>query len=90
MRTVYKYPLTLGKVVEVEALNGDVVHVGLDPTGEACVWIEGDANSPMLRWFYIFGTGHLIESPASHVGSFVDAPFVWHVYEVSAYYGGGK
>ena len=87
MRTVYKYPLTLGKVVEHDVLaNGKVVHVGLDPNGEACVWWEGSTEATIREWFYIHGTGHEVGPFAKHVGAFVDAPFVWHVYSVGSAY----
>lgn len=80
MRTIWKFKATLP--VEADA-EGIVRLVGLDPMGVMCVWIEVDSSAPtVVREFAIVGTGHPVPK-GTHVGSFVDGMFVWHVYEVT-------
>lgn len=84
MRGVWKYRAQVGLRPTVPAANGPVVHVGRDMGGEVCVWIDGDLEDTSMRAFRVFGTGQEIPADAVHVGSWIELPFVWHVYEVSA------
>jgi hypothetical protein len=83
MTTIWKFPA----FAEATALVGDdpmIVHVGKDPQGEVCVWIEHDPAPEMkpVEWL-IVGTGHSFDQTGKvHVGSVVDGAFVWHVYQV--------
>lgn len=92
MRTVYKYELTEG-VNHVHGLrslgsdsmeHGTVRHVGFDPRGVRCVWIEVETDLPTEpRAFVHFGTGHPIpEQGAAYRGTYLDGSLVLHVYEV--------
>jgi len=65
--------------------QGKVVLVGSDPaTGYPAVWIETRTGlRNQTREFHVIGTGHEIPENCTHVGSFIAAPFVWHVYEQS-------
>lgn len=82
MRTIYKYPIKITGVQEIRLPLGRVLHVGLDPTGQPCIWAEVDTDcSPIVMPVYIVGTGNpMPEHPTDHIGSFVMGPFVWHVY----------
>jgi len=78
-RTIYKYPLQI--ITELELCDPLVVHVGMQD-GEPFVWIQhaniGFANTKLtLR---VIGTGHQIPDGTTHVGTFMDAPYVWHCY----------
>ena len=79
-RTIYKYPLT--RLTTLELYNPKVVHVGMQGD-EAFVWIEQDlgfANTKLT--LLIIGTGHQVpEAGVEHVGTFMDGPYVWHVYK---------
>lgn len=77
MKTVWKYTINFA----FTALTGPVVHVGLDPSGTPCVWIEGDPEKLMDRLFEVVGTGQRVPVDGTHVGSWVDGAFVWHLYE---------
>lgn len=97
--TIWKFPIKIidrQTVVPRDAKIERVIHAGLDPSGQPCVWCEVDTY-----WFdasespgggvdlFIVGTGnpmgHVARSGASHVASFTQGPFVWHLYaEVSA------
>ena len=83
MKTIYKYPIQITDKQDVgmpECAN--VIHVGLDPQGTPCIWAEV-VTERSLRIYEVFvvGTGNPIPSVAkNHLGSFVQGPFVWHVY----------
>lgn len=64
-----------------------VVHVGRDPEGRLCLWAELEScrpGSPAQGVFRggIYGTGHPLPDPVErqHMGTFVEPPFVWHLY----------
>ena len=83
MRTVHKYPILPNATRGIEAMTGPVLLAGHDNRGEACVWIEGDPEMPMRRRIFgVFGTGYQIPDGAGHCGSWIEAPYVWHVYEM--------
>lgn len=87
-RQVWKFPIGSMTVVSVP-FTANVTLVALDPaTEQPAIWLEVDHNLPKVeRIFGIFGTGHSIEGNGGfpsplHVGSVVQAPVVWHVYEL--------
>jgi hypothetical protein len=87
-RQVWKFPIGTVTVVSVPS-TAKVTLVALDPaTGQPAIWLEVDQDLPKVqRMFGLFGTGHSIEGNGGfpsplHVGSVVQAPFVWHVYEL--------
>jgi len=62
-----------------------VVHVGLDPKGDWCVWAEVDAGAGerTVRKWTVVGTGHEIPDTWEYLGSWAEPPvYVWHMYEV--------
>jgi hypothetical protein len=91
MRTIYKYPI---KIVDQQTITSPqayrtiitppkIRHVGLDPQGQPCVWVEVDTDLAPHTWeLFVVGTGNEIPDQAGlvSVGSFVAGPFVWHVY----------
>lgn len=82
-KKVFKYRLEIdGGDHEIAGL-GQVVLVGMQ-AGVLCIWAEVNKYA-QPRTFRVFGTGHEItesdEYWYSHVGSCLDAPYVWHVYE---------
>jgi hypothetical protein len=87
-RQVWKFPLGTMAVLSAPA-SAKVVLVALDSaTDQPAIWLEVDQDLPKVeRIFGIYGTGHSIEGNGGfpsplHVGSVVQAPFVWHVYEL--------
>jgi hypothetical protein len=91
MRTVHKFlvPFFSAEAQLLPPLPADptapVVHVGVDPrSGQPAIWIEVIPENEVPtegRRMYAFGTGHDIPAGMKHRGSFIDGPFVWHVYE---------
>jgi len=65
-------------------LDSKVVHVAMQ-NGAMCLW-EEHAEPPgrsLERQYAVHGTGHAIPEGRSYVGTVLDPPFVWHVYELS-------
>jgi len=56
--------------------------------GHWCVWAIVDLDTrppkPTGRIFWWYGTGHPIGENKRHVGSALDGPFVWHLFEEAA------
>lgn len=84
---VLKYPLTaaIGDITRINVPeSARIVHGGLDPSGQICVWIEmevGHKRNIELR-FTVRKTGEEFPYPARHVATFVREWFVGHIYEV--------
>lgn len=83
MKTIYKYPIEITDEQEIQIPFGaTVIHAGLDPQGTPCVWAMVETrNSPEPVSIFVVGTGNSLPFvPESHVGSFVQGQFVWHVF----------
>lgn len=80
MKKVFKYQLSWYDP-SGHAIKGRALSVGVQG-GTPMLWAEyDDAQPSRVAVFYIFGTGASIPSTYNYVGTFFDAPFVWHVYE---------
>ena len=87
-QTIHKYKLApdVGQTIMVP-LGANVIHAGVDPAGDPCIWAEVDQNSKPVeeRTFWMFGTGHAMpphHRRLRHIGSFLHKEeFIWHVYE---------
>lgn len=79
---VLKWPL---RIDDSEQKIGSGVVVLTEVQGSTlCVWTreyEGDDNKRTVR---VVSTGHLLTGLGAHVGSVLDPPFVWHIFEVTA------
>lgn len=84
--TIHKYKIGPASISGIRARSGPVRHVGADPQGDLCVWIEVDPNEEELhvRKFLIVGTGGEVPDNriVAHVGSTVEGAYVFHIYEV--------
>lgn len=88
VRTVWKYQMRFAGEIRLEMPEGaEIVHVGLDPGGVLCAWAIVEPSRPKgTKILRIFGTGHevpLWANRRSHVGTFLDGPYVWHVFDLS-------
>ncbi len=82
MRTVYKYPINIedNQTIDMPTTNR-VVHVARDGNGRPCIWAEVDDMTDSAPFkVSVRGTGHPLPKDENHIGTFVDMPFVWHVY----------
>lgn len=94
MDTIWKFPIKITDsqvVVTRDAKIGRVIHAGLDPLGQPCIWCEVDTSyfdaSESPRGgveVFIVGTGNpsgwVARAEAHHISSFIQGAFVWHVY----------
>ena len=86
MKTVYKYPFPIQEVFSVLIpIQSKILKIDLDPTGAPCIWAEVDTDVPVASYdFAIVGTGREIpEVNYGHVWSFIQGPFVWHIYRLN-------
>ena len=85
MRTIWKFPLKLQDEPQVIVMPKDAKLLFFGSKGQATIdlWAEVETlNKSELRTFIIYGTGHEINrKDVYYVGSTIDPPFVWHLYE---------
>lgn len=86
MRTVWKYEFPIDRIAgDVEMPEGArIIHVDQQREMVATWWAEiPDPTAPLVaRTFVVVGTGHTIPGDGlTHVGTVLDGPFVWHLYE---------
>ncbi len=90
MRTIHKYPLWVNEaepcaVMMPEGAKG--IHVSSQPisANAPVLWCDVETeNKPVIRRFYIYGTGWEIDPRHSYLGTVQIGHYVWHVYEEGA------
>lgn len=83
MKTIYKYPLTSRDCTLTLAAGAEILTVKLQndiPTLWAIVDKDGDLN--FSRHICIVGTGWELRDNMEYITTYLDGPFVWHVFEV--------
>lgn len=83
--TVWKFPLRWGEVSVSMPRHAKVVLVGKDPASDyPALWAVVDPEAEReTRTFAVVGTGHAVPESSYHLGSLIELPFVWHVFETS-------
>lgn len=87
MKVVWKYPLDTGRTANVIEMpyGAELIHVGLDPGGQPCVWatVDPHATDTERRRLDVLGTGEAAVRPGTpHVGSFLQSPsYMIHVFD---------
>ena len=84
MKTIYKYPLTLSDNPISMIKGAEILTVKLQ-NGTPTLWalVDEDEYLQESRLIVIRGTGHTIEDNAKHITTYMDDPFVWHVFELT-------
>ncbi len=83
MRTVWKFPIEITDVQEIEIPKGaKIIFVGAQRGFYPCIWAEVDSDNKKEKIpIYVVGTGNPIPKKAvTHIGSFFQESFVWHIY----------
>ena len=86
-RKVWKDSVPVGDIaVRDLPFGATILHVDCQESGEVTFWFEFEPDYPpgvptVARKFTIFGTGHTIPEGWEYVGTTLDGPFVWHLYE---------
>lgn len=80
MKVVWKFPAVHG--TKIENFVHKLLHVGPDPTGLFCLWVEVDADKKVAKPYrlVVIGTGMTVPINCEYAGTFNDGLFVWHVY----------
>jgi len=85
MSVIYKYPIPSPDAMVALPIGAEVLHVAVQGT-QLCLWARVfPENKSVQRRFVTLGTGHTIpdeEGHLVHLTTFLDGPFVWHVFEV--------
>lgn len=89
MRTIHKFPISLEEETvhhvphQARGRPAEVLHVGLDPRGQLCVWmlLDPDAAWSSFHRFTVIGTGMPVPEAATYRGTVRDDPFMWHIFE---------
>jgi hypothetical protein len=85
-KVVHKHEvLTIDRPTDIP-LGADsvVVHVGMQ-NGALYIWEEHNEPKSLrivARRYGVFGTGQKIPDGGQYVGTAIDGPFVWHLYEL--------
>ena len=79
MRKVFKY--VMEDVVSLPLGHRIIMTAKQD--GLWCIWVEfedvNESNTVEVA-FKVFGTGHRISKEWVHLHSYIERPFVWHIY----------
>lgn len=79
MRVIHKFPLAF-PLTHFVARNPKVLHVEVQH-GTPCFWAEvddsGEAEEYIIRHA---GTGHMVPENSEYIGTFMQDPYVWHLY----------
>lgn len=71
-------------------IGARIIHVGhtraIQARGELMLWAEVplDPGEREERRFQVFGTGHSIPESATHLYTWCEGVYVWHLYELQA------
>lgn len=88
-RVIWKFVIRHGVETVVSIPREAPVRLaGKDPaSGDPAIWVEVPTPAEAVaRAFVVVATGQKIEGDGGfpydlHVGSYIDAPYVWHIYE---------
>lgn len=81
MRTIWKYPINLGALMDSTPIptGAKFLHLG-DQDGTPCIWLEVE-NMNLYDRLYCVGTGHKVPQGADYVGTVIyDVGLVFHFY----------
>jgi hypothetical protein len=97
MYTIHKYEVQVKDEVFISMPEGaEILHVDSQLPGRICFWAKVKVTpviepgkceyAPVYyklvnRKFVICGTGQPLPMPLTYIGTVMDAPFVWHVFE---------
>jgi hypothetical protein len=85
MRKVFKYELSFSEPVSIPRFS-QVVHAGIRGD-KPFLWAEIDDENTIVNSsvkYAIFATGQKLPDIATHVKTFFDDDYVWHLYRVSS------
>lgn len=85
---IFKYPLQVAPINLLQLpKESKIIHVAIQMPAGICLWCEvprpDDIHDVEERKIVVYGTGHEIPDSlkVEHLGTVMDGPYVWHVYE---------
>jgi hypothetical protein len=83
MRVMWKFPFDVAPRFSVQMPAVHRVCAVQLQGGVPCMWVLVDhASAVETVWFRVVGTGHQFDLDGlGFVGTFQQAPFVWHLFE---------
>lgn len=86
MKTIWKFTTHVDDTVHVPAPQGaSWLHVEREGPATLTLWAVVDPDAPPVRHqLHVRGTGHPLGEVGPHIGTVLDPPFVWHVFEGAA------
>jgi hypothetical protein len=83
VRSVYRYEVPVDDGDHTHTLTGPIVHVDCRRHGLVEFWaIHSGVERGAARRFRAYGTGAPVPPGHRHVGTALDGPLVWHLFEV--------
>lgn len=83
MKTIYKYAIEGGDAEIMLPKNAEILHFAFQERTPT-LWARVDTDEPLQgRRFKVVGTGWEFKDWASHVGTVLEGPFVWHCFEIN-------
>lgn len=86
MKVIWKFPMTSDNPENIFQMPAGAKIVFVDHQGGVLtMWVECDSSAPReKREFDVYGTGQeIVPDMATHLYSWQEGPFVWHLYEVT-------
>lgn len=86
-KTIWKFPLPFPKDwPELDMPAGAEILYFAVQDKVPTIWARVIPSAPLERRYFRFsGTGHQLDANvAAHIGSCMQGPFVWHLFEVSS------
>jgi hypothetical protein len=80
MKQIWKY--TVDNIIEMPK-GAEVLTVQIQSAFNPCIWVKVDPKNELeKRQFVVIGTGQSFDdTDHKYVGTYQDAPFVWHLFE---------
>jgi hypothetical protein len=82
LKRVWKFHVRHSQLIEMP-VGAEIIYCANQPGLGPHLWVLVDPDAPReYRSLHVVGTGHPVPEGGKHVGSWIDDPFVWHVFEV--------
>ena len=84
MSEIWKFQIPALSDIEIEMPEAaEILHFGLDPSGDPCVWaLVVAGRKKRNRLLRLLGTGHQFnDTPGKYIGTVTRPPYVWHLFD---------
>ena len=82
MKTVWKFSFEIKDTIKIKLpAFAEILHVETQGNFPAMWCLVDDEAEYVEKTFYLRGTGHEVEKNLVHISTWIDGPFVWHLFE---------